>query len=1351
MSVCVEFCHLCECWFVQSGSHLQSVKHKNTLLQQNSPYSHVPDDNEVSIHIEKCQTCDYWFLNRKDHINSQYHTGATSHKFENNQPPVSSTCLEIFRCFHCHQWFIAGDDHFNSLKHKNNVKYSGGGVSRGYSTTQKKTKPVVKLTHCSICDEWYEQGSNHNQSTSHIQKSFSSNEPAVLVETAFKNRLQTYFIRNMTATLLDLSSYLDTTKKLVKQKIREILKKFESIKVNILIHLLFVKPESTSQKQAVCFKTKNVVIYRQTDLNDIFQSLRNNILLENENFHLKGSGWILDKIVGMELRINRLYNLSKGSSYIPLPFSSNCIINVKNNDSRCFQYSVMGKYLHESKKHKNSPYSYSNLPQVYDFSMLTFPVSLKDIPSFEKENNISISVFSFRPIEKEDKRKNKSSCSVQNFIFFPLKVVEKELKDHRDLLYFSNVDGTSHFCWITNLASLIRSQLTNNKRRIFLCKKCFKFYHDPSKLGEHKRLCSSISKNAFSHSFPDPPILKFSQHAKALYHHYCVFADFESYLQSVENDPDTPTFAYQQHLPMSYAWLCVSPDPKFNSNEPFLYRGDLAHIQFVNNMIELAKEISQNYNDTESPIILSPADYVRHATATSCQVCGADFQQTIKVRDHNHQYTPPGQSNYRMALCSSCNLIYRHPKSMLVFFHNLSRYDLHFIVKALNDCPHGISIVPSTEEIYLSLSIHLKDPELKEFTIKFIDTYRFLSSSLDNLVTTIPESSFIRTKLFCKTKSQFALCRQKAVFCYDYMTDASKLRQTYPPSPKHFYNKLNDKHITQEEYSRFCRTWDVFRCKTLGDYADVYLKLDVLLLSDVFQEFRSFCFNTYQLDCANYITLPSFAFDAFLKMTKVEIDLFTDYDMTLMINSAIRGGISQCSLRYAAANNPNIPDTYDETEPSSFIQYLDVTALYSYTMCKSLPYGQYRWVDTNDLENLNVCEIADDADIGYILEVDLLYPKHLEYSHSDLPFCAESKIPPLPDSKHPKLLTTLEDKKKYVIHFAVLKQAIRQGLILKKIHRAIRFKQRPFLKPFIQLNAKLRKEASNDFHRDLLKLISNACYGKFLENPLKRKDVRLVTKSRSIFNYIARVDFEDRTIFDEDLVAVKLKQTHVNLDRPVIVGFAVLELSKQHMYQFHYDVMLPMYSPETLRLLYMDTDSFIYLIFTENLSRDMLNNLDWYDTSNFPKNHICFSTKNEKELGTFKDETKGTPIVEFCGLKSKMYAYKTIEQTSMRVKGIQKCVKNKTLKFDHYLKVLFHQEDLFRETRRIGSIKHDIFSFQATKKALSFFDDKRFILNNSISTLPFGHSEVTKLLSLKRSAKSGNDDEYTLKKKRNNL
>ena len=305
--------------------------------------------------------------------------------------------------------------------------------------------------------------------------------------------------------------------------------------------------------------------------------------------------------------------------------------------------------------------------------------------------------------------------------------------------------------------------------------------------------------------------------------------------------------------------------------------------------------------------------------------------------------------------------------------------------------------------------------------------------------------------------------------------------------------------------------------------------------------------------------------------------------------------------------------------------------------------------------------VEDDAETGYILEVDLDYPPELHDLHSDYPLAPE-KMVIIPEMLSPyqhalkeelnykpakveKLLPNLWDKENYVVHYRNLKFYIKQGMKLKKIYRVLQFKQEPWLKPYIEKNTTLRAAATNGFEKD--KLMNNSMFGKTMEDVRRRVDIKLITEPAKFINYVSKVTYKRSVVFSNDeakeeyLVGLEAQRSNVKLNKPIYTGFSVLELSKLHMYDFHYEHMMKKYGPSKAKLLFTDTDSLTYHITTDDIYKDMKADEHLYDTSDYDKEHFLHSTVNKKVIGKFKDETAGVPVIEFVGLRAKMYSIKT--------------------------------------------------------------------------------------------------------------
>ena len=258
--------------------------------------------------------------------------------------------------------------------------------------------------------------------------------------------------------------------------------------------------------------------------------------------------------------------------------------------------------------------------------------------------------------------------------------------------------------------------------------------------------------------------------------------------------------------------------------------------------------------------------------------------------------------------------------------------------------------------------------------------------------------------------------------------------------------------------------------------------------------------------------------------------------------------------------------------------------------------------------------------------------------HRDLPFLFERKK----RGKVIKLVGTIEDKEKYVIHISALKQALNNGLILKKIHRIIQFNQEDWLKAYIEMNTKLRAAAKNDFEKYLFKLMNNSVFEKTMENLRKHRDIRLVTNDKQRYKLVSEPDYHSSKYISENLIIIEMKKTQIFMSKPIYLGQTILDVSKTLMYEFLYGYLKPNYR-DKLKLCYMDTDSFIKHVETKDFYKDIADDVnEWFDTSNYDKNdkRPLPMGINKKVLGMFKDELGGKIMTEFVALRAKAYAFR---------------------------------------------------------------------------------------------------------------
>ena len=1135
-------------------------------------------------------------------------------------------------------------------------------------------------------------------------------------KTAIKGYFKTFRVDGVNG--MDEKTFINS----VKPKVLNLIKSKGSIKVKLILTVRFTKENPSTGNIDIniwYFATDPVIITEATDLSDLYNTMTSRIFELIQNYNNRGSGWQFDRVEHLDININP-YNPLSASSYIPLPkklADKNAIINVKNEiDNECFKWAVTSAVFPAKEHGERLSKQMRKDSEKFDWSGIEFPVSLKQIDKFENNNNYAINVFGY-----------------EYAVVYPLRISEKKNEKVINLLLIAN-EETNHYCWIKNMSRLLSSEINNHQHKRHFCYRCLNSFISVKSLDKHKEYCQNneavkIEMPMFKDDegkFLGPKYIYFKNFYKKQRVPFVVYADFECFTEKIDTcqPKDTKSFTnrYQKHRPSGFSYLIKCFDDDILSPKLVHYTVESINDNIPQLFIEsLEEDIKEIYNRFKIPkkMVMTAKDKIDYKKATICHICErgipkeGDDPRFKKVRDHCHL-----TGKFRGAAHSMCNLKYRLPKFYPVIFHNLSGYDSHLFIKNLGKSEGKIDCIPNNEEKYISFSKHIlvdkfknKKGEEKEVIreIRFIDSFKFMATSLDSLVNNLPKESFKNLTEFYEGE-QLDLIKRKGVFPYDWFDNFNRLSADHLPPKEAFHSILNDSDISEEDYIHAQNVWETFKMKTMRDYHDLYLKSDVLLLSDVFENFRDVCLDNYRLDPMFYYTAPGLAWDACLKVAKVRLELLTDYDMLMMVEKGIRGGVSMISTRYGKANNPYMKD-YDPDQPTKFISYLDANNLYGWAMSKPLPTDCFRFMNNEEMKNWE--------SMPCILEVDLEYPEHLHDLHNDYPLAPER----LTVNKVEKLIPNLNDKKNYVIHHETLKLYLSLGLKLTKIHRGITFDECEWLKPYIDLNTNLRAKATNDFEKDFFKLMNNSVFGKTMENIRNRVDIRLVTRESQAKKLTCKPNYQHHTIFSKNLAAVHMKKVKLYFNKPVYLGMSILDLSKTLMYDFHYNYIKPKYG-ENAKLLFTDTDSLAYEIQTEDFYRDISSDVkSKFDTSNYPKDHPSgiLTGVNKKVIGMFKDEASGKQIAEFVGLRAKLYSYRVEDSyEEKKCKGVKKAVIKKTITFNDYKDCLFDNKPAMRKMNVIRSHLHTMYTETVNKIALSPFDDKRLMITK-IHTLAYGH------------------------------
>ena len=1003
---------------------------------------------------------------------------------------------------------------------------------------------------------------------------------------AFKNYTNQYVIYN---TVLNLGPIAFLT--YAKPAIINIFNSNRNIKTILYLHCLMDRISIIGDKVTKEFafhSTGLKLVLEETDESELYNEMAQEIEEEIQKVqNAEGSGWIFLKVIKLVLHTTKWEPLY-GSSYIPLdPYLANkkALINMQNEDDKCFMWSVLRALYPKDNHPERIDKDLKNKQNSINMKGIHYPVNLKAIDRFETQNpNISISVVGYNKIDLVHPiRVSKYSGCEHDIVLLLLKEAVKGEN--------GKIEEKTHYTLVKNKSALIASQINNHKGRREICLNCFNSFNSPETLETHKEYCY---ENESVKTLMPPPgtYLRFKNFLHSEKAPFAVYADFESLIKPMDNcnsDPNKSyTKKYQKHEPISFSYYILCSiygvyKPvlrKYTQTKP---EGANAIDVFIKWLEEDVKAIA---NIEEKKIIFTKEDRKQFNKASDCWICG-EYLGNDRVRDHCH-FT----GRYRGPAHNSCNLKYRKPKSISVFFHNLSGYDSHLFIKKLGspDKNENIDCIPNNEEKYISFSKTIvtgqytnKKGEVKDKTFKIVfkDSLKFMSSSLGALVNNLPKDAF-KNLLKYFTPKQAEILKQKGFYPYEYMDSEEKFNNTKLPPREAFYSKLSGKGITEKDYKHAWNVWNSFKMKSFKEYHELYNITDVLLLADVFENFRDICLKNYGLDPVYYFTAPGLAWDACLKITDIDLELLSETNMLLMFEKGIRGGISIISNRYGKANNKYMRKGYNKNIPSKYLMYLDENNLYGCGMSMKPPTHGFKRLTGGEMEkiyenrhNLNK--------IPCILEVDLEYPNNLHDLHNDYPLCPE-KVKCKNGVE--KLIPNLRNKKKYVLHYKNLIQCLDVGLKIKHIHRGIKFVESEWMKPYIEKNTNLRAKAKNNFEKDFFKLMNNSVFGKTMENIRNRVDVKLVNTKEKLRKLVAKPNFRSRKIFSENLVSVHMKKTSLTMNKPVYLGMCILDLSKTIMYDFHYNYIKPKYG-EKAKLLFTDTDSLMYEIETEDFYKDI--------------------------------------------------------------------------------------------------------------------------------------------------------------------
>ena len=687
-----------------------------------------------------------------------------------------------------------------------------------------------------------------------------------------------------------------------------------------------------------------------------------------------------------------------------------------------------------------------------------------------------------------------------------------------------------------------------------------------------------------------------------------------------------------------------------------------------------------------------------------------------KVIHHDHCLPKDNILGY---ICQNCNLQIKNKKEIPIIFHNGMNYDNSILLNGMSKFKPTISCIGITSEKFKSIEFKFKKYEMDDdgeaheiksnYSLRVIDSYNMIMGSLNSLSTNLNNKYKYETKK--EFKDNFEIINKKMNFPYEWINE-NNLDNKDLPGIKDFYSSLKLETISEEEYNQTKEIYNKLKFKNIKEYLDTYLKLDITLLTDIFENFRKGIWDKFGLDCSKYVSSPSLSKDCMLKFTKIKIEHIKDIEMYDFINNSVIGGLCVCSKPYLNNDNSN-----------STIAYQDVSSLYPAIMRNKIPLKNYKFIELNEF---NINKYGEDKNYSCILlchvkTTDKVKNDHILKQFPALISKTSIYYDNLSDYQKTNLKENYKSSGKLINHlgsdennylsFEMYKLLLKLGYEIE-IKKILEYHHSDFMKKYIDFLYDKKTEYKKIGDKSMMmtyKILMNSLYGSMLTRVENFRDFKIITNPRQADFYTKRSNFNSRVIINEDLTIVEMNKIKCVYNSPILIGSIILQNSKVLLFDYMYNKFPKLFGKENIEIGYVDTDSIIFKI--ENMKNEEYQNIQ----NNNPDEFGC-------KIGLMEDEIdKNDEITEYIGLSSKCYSYITKNnlKDNVKTKGISESYKSKYLNHQEFRKVLFDDVNLNKVEFNSIKIKNQkIFTNKIIKDNVKNFNDKRFMIDK-FTSIPF--------------------------------